>query len=69
MRSRKKFLVGMITIGVVVGWVVGYYAGRVPDFNVWWSVLLLLCVIVASAFILRLSETRKQIAANPKKKK
>lgn len=68
MKGRKKFLIGMIAIGVVVGWVIGYYAGRVPDFSMWWSALLLLCIIFASAFILRLAEARKAQPANPKKK-
>ena len=65
----KRFLIGMITIGVVIGWVMGYYAGRVPDLSVWWSVLLLLCIVLASAFILRLVDARKAQTSNPKKTK
>ena len=69
--KRKKFLVGMITVGAVVGWIIGYCAGRAPDFSGWWSALLLLCIIFASAFTLRLVEIRRlrrKQASNPKKK-
>jgi len=65
----KRFLIGMITIGAVVGWIMGYYAGRIPDLSVWWSALLLLCIILASAFILRLVDARKTQPSNPKKTK
>ena len=65
----KRFLIGMITIGVVIGWVMGYYAGRVPDLSVWWSILLLLCIILASAFILKLADMRQAKPSNPNPKK
>lgn len=61
---RNRFLVSMVTIGVVVGWVMGYYAGVT-----WWSVLVLFCVVFASAFTLKLVEVRKTRTTNPKKKK
>ena len=59
---KKKHLVAMISVGLVFGWVLGYYAG-----TTWLSVVVLLCLVFASAFLLQFLESRGILFKKKKK--
>ena len=65
--KHKRFLIAMIAVGAVAGWILGYFAGKAEGGVGWWGILVLLCVIFASAFLLRLTEIRRTQKDNPKK--
>jgi len=56
--KHRKYLVGIVTIGAVVGWILGYYAGRMAPGIAWVGLLVLVCVVFAFAFLLKYLESR-----------
>ena len=60
--KARRYLISMVFVGTSVGWIMGYYAS-----STWWSILVLVCIVISLALILRLAITSREISG-PKKK-
>ena len=62
----KRFLSGKMAglaaaVGVVVGWIMGYFAGAS-----WWSLVVVVVVVIAAVLLMKLTESEVSRTRRPK---